>query len=116
MLLRSGVRWTYPNSSISTTARWAGQTIQEPPRGAVGQRRIHLIEQVLRSDKLATVALLQSLQQQARHSTIITTKLVHGKWHNVLGNKSMVDALPSRVRHDCDTVSSDGPSRREPQG
>jgi DNA replication protein DnaC len=34
-----------------------------------------------------------------RHSTIITTNLVYDEWHNFLGNKPMVDALLSRVRH-----------------
>jgi len=51
-----------------------------------------------------------------RHSTIITTNLVYDEWHNFLGNKSMVDALLSRVRHYCHTVSIDGPSLRELQG
>jgi hypothetical protein len=36
--------------------------------------------------------------------------------HNFLGNKSMVDALLSRVRHYCHTVNIDGPSLRELQG
>ena len=35
---------------------------------------------------------------------------------NFLGNKSMVDALLSRVRHYCHTVAIDGPSLRELQG
>jgi hypothetical protein len=30
--------------------------------------------------------------------------------------KSMVDALLSRVRHYCHTVTIDGPSLRDPQG
>jgi hypothetical protein len=30
--------------------------------------------------------------------------LVYDEWHNFLGNKSMVDALLSRVRHYCHTV------------
>src|SRR6202142_4390439 len=51
-----------------------------------------------------------------RHSTIITTNLVYDEWHNFLGNKSMVDALLSRVRHYCHTVTIDGPSLRELQG
>ena len=51
-----------------------------------------------------------------RHSTIITTNLVYDEWHNFLGNKSMVDALLSRVRHYCHTVTIDGPSLRDPQG
>jgi DNA replication protein DnaC len=50
------------------------------------------------------------------HSTIITTNLVYDEWHNFLGNKSMVDALLSRVRHYCHTVTIDGPPLRAPQG
>jgi DNA replication protein DnaC len=42
--------------------------------------------------------------------------LVYDEWHNFLGNKPMVDALLSRVRHYCHTVTIDGPSLREPQG
>ena len=51
-----------------------------------------------------------------RHSTIITTNLVYDEWHNFPGNKPMVDALLSRVRHYCHTVAIDGPSLRELQG
>src|SRR5947208_2715393 len=51
-----------------------------------------------------------------RHSTIITTNLAFEEWHNFLGNKMMVDALLSRVRHYCHTVTINGPSLREPQG
>jgi len=51
-----------------------------------------------------------------RHSTIITTNLVYDEWHNFLGNKPMVDALLSRVRHYCHTVTIKGPSLRDPQG
>jgi DNA replication protein DnaC len=51
-----------------------------------------------------------------RHSTIVTTNLDYGEWHNFLGNKSMVEALLSRLRHYCHTVRIDGPSLREPQG
>ena len=47
---------------------------------------------------------------------IITTNLVYDEWHNFLGNKAMVDALLSRVRHYCHTVTIGGPSLREPQG
>jgi hypothetical protein len=45
-------------------------------------------------------------ERYTRHSTIITTNLVYDEWQNFLGNKSMVDALLSRVRHYCHT----GPS------
>lgn len=51
-----------------------------------------------------------------RHSTIITTNLGYDEWHNFLGNKAMVDALLSRVRHYCHTVTINGPDIREPQG
>jgi DNA replication protein DnaC len=50
-----------------------------------------------------------------RHSTIITTNLVYDEWQNFLGNKSMVEALLSRVRHYCHTVTINGPSLRDPQ-
>jgi DNA replication protein DnaC len=48
--------------------------------------------------------------------TIITTNLEYGEWHNFLGNKPMVEALLSRLRHYCHTVHIEGPSLREPQG
>jgi DNA replication protein DnaC len=51
-----------------------------------------------------------------RHSTVITTNLGYDEWHNFLGNKAMVDALLSRVRHYCHTVTINGPSLRELQG
>jgi DNA replication protein DnaC len=55
-------------------------------------------------------------QRYNQHSTIITTNLVYDEWHTFLGNKPMVDALLSRVRHHCHTVNISGPSLREPQG
>jgi DNA replication protein DnaC len=55
-------------------------------------------------------------ERYSRHSTIITTNLIYDEWHSFLGNKSMVDALLSRVRHYCHTVTIDGPSLRELQG
>jgi DNA replication protein DnaC len=51
-----------------------------------------------------------------RRATIITTNLAYDEWHEFLGNRSMIDALLSRVRHHCQTVHIDGPSLREPQG
>ena len=42
--------------------------------------------------------------------------LGYDEWQNFLGNKSMVEALLSRVRHYCHTVTISGPSLREPQG
>ncbi len=51
-----------------------------------------------------------------RHATIITTNLDYEEWHNFLGNKVMVEALLSRLRHYCHTVRIQGPSLRDPQG
>ena len=51
-----------------------------------------------------------------RHPTIITTNLDYPEWQNFLGNKALVDALLSRLRHHCHTVRIDGPSLRKPQG
>jgi DNA replication protein DnaC len=51
-----------------------------------------------------------------RHSTIITTNLDYDEWHNFLGNRPMVEALLSRLRHYCHTVRIKGPSLRDPQG
>ena len=42
--------------------------------------------------------------------------LGYDEWQNFLGNKAMVEAPLSRVRHYCHTVTIDGPSLREPQG
>ena len=50
-----------------------------------------------------------------RRATIITTNLAYDEWHNFLGNKALVDALLSRLRHRCHTVKIDGPSLRDPQ-
>jgi hypothetical protein len=41
----------------------------------------------------------QMEERYTRHSTIITINLGYDEWQNFLGNKSMVDALLSRVRH-----------------
>ncbi len=51
-----------------------------------------------------------------RHATIITTNLDYEEWHNFLGNKVMVEALLSRLRHYCHTVRIQGPSLRDPLG
>ena len=54
-------------------------------------------------------------ERYRRHSTIITTNLMYDEWPNFLGNRPMVEALLSRLRHFCHTVHIDGPSLREPQ-
>src|SRR5450432_3492874 len=54
-------------------------------------------------------------ERYRQHSTIITTNLVYDEWPNFLGNRPMVEALLSRLRHYCHTVLIDGPSLRPPQ-
>lgn len=49
-----------------------------------------------------------------RKSTIITTNLDYEQWYDFLGNKSMVEALLSRLRHHCRTIKIDGPPLRVP--
>lgn len=51
-----------------------------------------------------------------QHATIITTNLEYDDWHSFLGNRLMVEALLSRLRHYCHTVHIKGPSLRDPQG
>lgn len=55
-------------------------------------------------------------ERYRRHATIISTNLDYDEWHNFLGSKALVDALLSRLRHQCHTVRIDGPSLRDPQG
>ncbi len=42
--------------------------------------------------------------------------LDYPEWQAFLGNKALVEALLSRLRHQCHTVRIDGPSLRDPQG
>jgi DNA replication protein DnaC len=49
-----------------------------------------------------------------RKSTIITTNLEYEEWYDFLGNKKMVEALLSRLRHHCRTIKIDGPPLRIP--
>jgi DNA replication protein DnaC len=54
-------------------------------------------------------------ERYRQRPTIITTNLDYAEWSNFLGNKALVEALLSRLRHHCHTVRIDGPSLREPQ-
>lgn len=54
-------------------------------------------------------------ERYRRRATLITTNLEYEEWQNFLGNKALVDALLSRLRHQCHTVRINGPSLREPQ-
>jgi len=55
-------------------------------------------------------------ERYRQRSTIITTNLDYSEWANFLGNKALVDALLSRLRHQCHTVRIDGPSLRDSTG
>src|SRR5215467_1082465 len=55
-------------------------------------------------------------ERYRHHSTIITTNLGYDEWPNFLGNRPMVEALLSRLRHYCHTVHIKGPSLRDVQG
>jgi len=54
-------------------------------------------------------------ERYCQRATIITTNLDYPEWANFLGNKALVDALLSRLRHRCHTVKIDGPSLRDAQ-
>ena len=57
------------------------------------------------------------MEERYRHRpTIITTNLDDAEWHGFLGNRHLVEALLSRLRHQCHTVKIKGPSLRDPQG
>jgi DNA replication protein DnaC len=53
-------------------------------------------------------------ERYRKKPTIITTNLEYEEWQNFLGNKALVDALLSRLRHQCHTIRIKGPSLREP--
>ena len=53
-------------------------------------------------------------ERYRQRATIITTNLDYDEWHNFLGNKALVDALLSRIRHQCHTIKIQGPSLRDP--
>ncbi len=54
-------------------------------------------------------------ERYRRKSTIITTNLDYEQWYEFLGQKTMVDALLSRLRHHCTTVRITGACLRQPQ-
>ncbi len=55
-------------------------------------------------------------ERYRRKATLITTNLDYPEWQHFLGNPPLVEALLSKLRHQCHTVNIDGPSLREPQG
>ena len=54
-------------------------------------------------------------QRYNRTSTIITTNLLCENWYDLFQNKSLVDALLSRLKHHCITIHIKGPSLRTPE-
>jgi DNA replication protein DnaC len=54
-------------------------------------------------------------ERYTKKPTVITTNLDYEEWHSFLGQRSMVEALLSRLRHRCHTVKIDGPSLRDPE-
>jgi len=54
-------------------------------------------------------------QRYNRTSTIITTNLPCENWYDLFQNKSLVDALLSRLKHHCITIHIKGPSLRTPE-
>jgi DNA replication protein DnaC len=54
-------------------------------------------------------------ERYRRRPTIITTNLEYAEWHSFFGNPKLVEALLSRLRHQCHTIKIDGPPLREPQ-
>jgi DNA replication protein DnaC len=50
-----------------------------------------------------------------QYETIVTTNLAFSEWTGLLGNVALVEALLSRLRHRCHTVTIEGPSLREPR-
>lgn len=55
-------------------------------------------------------------ERYRRHPTLITTNLDYDDWPSFLGNKNLVEALLSRLRHQCHTIRINGPSLRTPRG
>lgn len=55
-------------------------------------------------------------ERYRQRPTLITTNLDYSEWVNFLGNKALVEALLSRLRHQCHTVRIEGPSLRDAQG
>jgi DNA replication protein DnaC len=55
-------------------------------------------------------------ERYRRRPTIITTNLEYEEWGSFLGNKALVQALLSRLRHQCHTVRIDGPTLRDSTG
>lgn len=55
-------------------------------------------------------------ERHHRKPTLVTTNLPYPAWQDFLGNKPLTQALLSRLRERCHTVTIDGPCLRAQQG
>jgi DNA replication protein DnaC len=55
-------------------------------------------------------------ERHHRRPTLLTTNLPYPAWQDFLGNKALTQALLSRLRERCHTVTIDGPCLRAQQG
>jgi DNA replication protein DnaC len=55
-------------------------------------------------------------ERHHRKPTLITTNMPYPAWQDFLGNRALTQALLSRLRERCHTVTIDGPCLREQQG
>ena len=59
---------------------------------------------------------VSELSGQLRIRIFATLNLGYDEGAGFLGNRNMVEAMLSRIRHHCHTVRIDGPSLRDPKG
>jgi DNA replication protein DnaC len=55
-------------------------------------------------------------ERHHRRPTLLTTNLPYAAWSDFLGNRSLTEALLSRLRERCHTLIIDGPCLRAQQG
>lgn len=55
-------------------------------------------------------------ERHRRRPTLLTTNLPYAAWSDFLGNRSLTEALLSRLRERCHTIIVDGPCLRPQQG
>ncbi|MDN5938904.1 MAG: IS21-like element helper ATPase IstB [Salinisphaera sp.] len=55
-------------------------------------------------------------ERHHRRPTLLTTNLPYAAWSDFLGNRSLTEALLSRLRERCHTIIIDGPCLRAQQG
>jgi DNA replication protein DnaC len=55
-------------------------------------------------------------ERHHRKPTLVTTNLPYPAWQDFLGNRPLTQALLSRLRERCHTVTIEGPCLRAQQG